>query len=102
MARAGRRELDETRDAPGFDFSEPAELYCGSGRGGRTTGMTYRRFDATADAVRYVVEELSGIAQRGCVLEVNESRFNHLEIHKLYNRSDYPLPRQAGKETNGT
>lgn len=89
-----------TRD---FNFSEPAELYfSGASRWGRTAGVTYRKFDAAAEAVRYAVETLAGNSRRTCVLEVNEARFNHGEIRKLYDSGDYPLPRQTGKDADGT
>lgn len=88
--------------ARSFNFSEPAELFSGSKWGGRPAAITYRRFDAAADAIRYVVEELSDVSRRACVLEVDESRFNHLEIRKLYNSRGYPLPRRSGKDKDAT
>ena len=85
-----------------FDFSEPAELFSGSKWGGRPPAITYQRFDAAAEAIRYVVEELSDVGQRACVLEVDESRFSHKEIRKLYNSRNYPLPRRLGKDKDGS
>lgn len=77
-----------------FDYSAPAELYSGSGRGRWTNAVTYRKFDSAAEAVRYAVEELSGVGARTSVMEVAESRFNHMEIRALYDDSHYPLPRR--------
>lgn len=89
-------------NATEFNFSEPAELFGGSSRMGRSTGVTYRKFDTAADAIRYVVEELSEATRRAYVLEVNEDRFNHMEIRKLYDSSEYPLPRVTGKDRDAT
>lgn len=88
-----------------FDFSESAELYGAGSKSGWASSVKYRRFDTAAQAIRYVVEELSGARQRTCILEVNERRFNHIEIRNLYDSSTYPLPRRdredkAGKTAN--
>jgi hypothetical protein len=88
--------------ARSFNFLEPAELYGGSSRGNRPTAITYRRFDAAAEAIRYVVEELSDASRRACILEVDESRFNHIEIRKLYDSRNYPFPRRLGKDKDAT
>lgn len=85
-----------------FDFSEPAELYGGRNWKGGPAALTYRRFDTAAAAIQFVVEELSGTLRRACVLEIDEKRFNYREIQRLYDRTDYPLPRMTGKETNAT
>lgn len=85
-----------------FNFSEPAELYGGGKSSGWRTSIRYQRFDAAADAIRHAVEELSDASARGCVLEVNEGRFDHTGIRKLYNRSDYPLPRPSGKDKDSS
>ncbi len=89
-----------TKRAAKFNFSAPAELYGASTRGGWAPGVKYRRFDTAAEAIRHVVEELSGAGRRTCVLEVNEKRFNHIEICNLYDSSTYPLPRRDRKDTD--
>jgi hypothetical protein len=98
VAKAGKKAA--ITSATNFDFSEPAELYGGSNWSGRPTGVTYRRFDTAAEAIRYAVEELSGASRRACVLEVDEKRLNHAEIRRLYDSGDYPLPRGAGKDND--
>ena len=85
-----------------FSFSEPAELYGGKSWSGGPAALTYRRFDTAAAAIQFAVEKLSGAHRRACVLEVDERRFNYKEIQRLYDRTDYPLPRTAGKEENAT
>ena len=85
-----------------FEFSEPAELYGGNRWGGRPTSITYRRFETAADAIQYAIEELSSPLRRACVLEVNENRFSHSEIRKLYDSRGYPLPRRIGKDEDAT
>lgn len=83
-----------------FDYSEPAELYGGNTWTGGPSAIKYRRFDTAAQAIRYAMEVLTGPSSRACVMEVDEDRFNHLEIRQLYESSDYPLPRQTGKDTD--
>lgn len=85
-----------------FNFSQPAELFGGTPWTGRRAGITYRRFDTAAEAIRFAIEELSGPSGRSCILEVNETRFNHAEIRRLYGSRSYPLPRASGKETDAT
>lgn len=85
-----------------FDYSEPAELFGGSNWSGRRQSVAYRRFDTAAEAVRFAIEELDDSARRSCVLEVNEQRFNHVDLRKLYESNSYPLKRSAGKEVNAT
>ena len=85
-----------------FDYSAPAELYGGSAWSGGPSAITYRRFDTAAEALRYAIEVLKGSSQRACVMEVNEQRFNHMEIRKLYDASGYPLARKTRKDKNAT
>lgn len=87
---------------PEFDYSEPAELFGGAPWNGRRAGMKYRRFETAAEAIRFAVEELTGPSGRSCILEVNETRFNHAQIRRLYDGSGYPLPRRPGKDSNAT
>jgi hypothetical protein len=100
MAKAGKQA--KTMSTANFNFSEPAELYGGSNWSGRPTAVTYRRFDRAADAIRYAVEELPGALRRACILEVNEDRFNDIEIRKLYDSRGYPLPRGTRKDKDAT
>lgn len=78
-----------------FDYTAPAELFGGGKWNGRPAAITYKRFDAAAQAIQYAVEQLSGAGARVCVLEVNEERFDHRGIRELYDRSDYPLTRTS-------
>jgi hypothetical protein len=78
----------------GFDFRDTAELYtCVTRRGGRRA-MVYRRFDTSAKAIRYSMEELPDTRLSGTILEVDGVRYRHTEIRKLYDSSAYPLPRR--------
>ncbi len=88
--------------AKGFKFSRPAELYEGRAWKGRPTAITYRRFDTAAEAVRYAVEELPGACRRACVMEVDEKRFNSMDIRKLYESIEYPFQRQTGKDVDAS
>ena len=76
-----------------FDYMIEAGLYTGktlrSSRGPR-----YRRFETAAEAVRFAMEDLPGPQLRGCVLEVNEARFDERQIRMLYDAAAYPLSRR--------
>jgi hypothetical protein len=83
-----------SREADGFDYSAPAELFPSRSRKARGPSA-YKRFDMAAEAIRYAVEQLPDHALRGAYLEVNETRFGHQEILYLYAHDRYPLKRLA-------
>lgn len=95
-------EAKNTTPLSDFDFAEPAELFGGGTWAGRHTTLAYRRFDTSAEAVRYVMEELDEAAQRPCILEVNELRLRHADVRRLYDSKYYPLKRKVRKETDAT
>lgn len=76
-----------------FDYMIEAGLYTGktlrSSRGPR-----YKRFETAAEAVRFAMEDLPGSQLRGCVMEVNEARFDEKQIRMLYDAAAYPLSRR--------
>jgi hypothetical protein len=76
-----------------FDFNAEAELFPTRSRASRRQPMGYKRFSRAADAIRYAMEELPAEFLVGAYLEVNEERFDSLEIRRLYERPDYPLER---------
>ena len=46
-----------------FDYTAPAELFIGKGRGSAGGGsMTYRRFPTSAEAIKYAVETLKPVS----------------------------------------
>jgi len=100
MSKATKQPADVK--ASSFDFSAPGELFGGGKWTGRATSIKYRRFDTAAEAIQYAVEELNETSRRSCVLEVNEKRFNHIELRKLYDSSSYPLKRAEGKDIDAT
>lgn len=76
-----------------FDYAASAELFPARGRGYRRQSVSFKRFDSAADAIRYAVEELEPALLAGTILEVEEQRFDGVQIRNLYASADYPLKR---------
>ena len=76
----------------GFDYTASAELYPGK-RTTRFRTVRYRRFDSTAKALRYLMEEMPSELLAGAILETEERRFGADQITALYKDKAYPLPR---------
>jgi hypothetical protein len=81
-----------------FDYRAPAELFPSRNRNAKQL-VKYRRFDTAAAAIQFAMEELPTPALLGAVIEINERRLSHADIRELYESPDYPLKRQAIKET---
>ena len=79
-----------------FDYGAAAELFPGryKARMRMIGAVTYKRFAAAGEAIRYAVEEIPANSFLGTVLEVNEERFDCNGIRRLYDSAEYPLPRQ--------
>lgn len=75
-----------------FFCSGPAELYTLT----HWRKMAYRRFETAATAVRFSIERLPAVNLTASVLEVNEERFDHKGIRKLYEA----LPRSDRRRTD--
>ena len=82
------------REMACFDYGAAAELFPRRQRTRTMGAVTYMRFAAAAEAIRYAVEEIAASSFRGAFLEVNEERFDSNEIRRLYESVEYPLPRQ--------
>ena len=80
-----------------FDYGAEAELYPGVLRPSRRQPVGYRRFASAAEALRFAIEELPPEALAGAALEVGDERFDRHGMRRLYDASDYPLARCAGK-----
>ena len=79
-----------------FGYEAPAELYSsGSSKSSHKHPVSYRRFDSSAEAIRFAIEELPELLQRGTVMEVGDDRFEFADIRALYDSEDYPLERDA-------
>jgi len=78
-----------------FAYDAPAELYSSGSIKSRRQPVSYRRFANCAEAIRFAVEGLPQIMQRGTVMEVGDDRFEFGEIRALYESEDYPLARDA-------
>lgn len=78
-----------------IDFQAPAELYVGHQRGKRNKPLQYKRFDSTAEAIRFVMEEMTPDTLSSTVIECEDARLTSEEIRDLYGSDGYPLPRQS-------
>ena len=59
-----------------FDYTAPAELFTGKGRGSsRVNLMTYRRFPTSAEAIKYAVETLKPDSLGSAAPVVGEDRY---------------------------
>jgi hypothetical protein len=67
--------------------SGPAELYTLT----HWRKMNYRRFDTAESAVRFTIERLPVRNLTATIMEVNEERFDHKDIRKLYEALGMPI-----------
>ena len=78
-----------------FDYTALAELYPARSWKGGAGRVTYKRFEAAAEALRFAIEELPPQILLGTYLEVEEERFDGRQIRQLYESEKYPLPRKV-------
>jgi hypothetical protein len=76
-----------------FDYAAPAELFPIRSRISKHQSVSYKRFDTSAEAIRFAMEELAPDLLAGTYLEVDEQRFDGVGMRNLYASADYPLPR---------
>jgi hypothetical protein len=81
-----------------FDYSVSAELFPSRNRKHNNRSLRYRRFARAVDAIRFAIEELQPDLLVGAFLEVDGKRYGSGSIRRLYESSDYPLPRRAAVE----
>ena len=79
-----------------FDYSLPAELFMGKRKSSSRQQLGYRRFATAAEAIRFAVEDFPAVRTFGAWMQVGDERFDSDEIHRLYERADYPLQRRVG------
>jgi hypothetical protein len=77
-----------------FNYKASAELFPAKRRFGKSP-VSYKRFSSAAAAIRYAMEDLPPDVLIGTYLEVDEDRFDHKGIAKLYRAETYPLKRRA-------
>jgi hypothetical protein len=84
-----------------FDYNALAELYPARSWKGGAGRVTYKRFEAAAEALRFAIEELPPQFLLGTYLEVEEERFDGRQIRQLYESKNYPLPRKLPRSGEG-
>lgn len=85
----------------GFSYDQPADIYSTDGKAARKRPVSYRRFASSAEAIRFAVEQLPQIMQRGTVMEMGEDRYEFANIRALYESNRYPLQRDCDGEADG-
>jgi hypothetical protein len=84
--------FDYATQAELFDYGTEAELFTANLRKTRRQPLGYKRF-ASADAIRFAIEDLPPQLLLGTYLEMNELKYEGREIRRLYEGADYPLTR---------
>ena len=93
LNQARDQAQDDARDLNIFDYDGIAELYSARDRkSGRSSG--YKRFDSAAEAILFFIEQLPATSHAGAYLEIDEARFSHRDIERLYASPNFPLPRR--------
>jgi hypothetical protein len=86
---------DSADAVPLFDYEAAAELFPARSRNANRQFAGYRRFDRAADALRFAIEQLPPASLLGACLEVEEQRFDHREMRRLYDSAEFPLARRV-------
>lgn len=76
-----------------FDYTLSAELFHPTGPSSRSP-LSFHRFETSAQAIKFAIEDLSTERLGRAVLEVNEVRYDAPVIRRLYESNDFPLARR--------
>lgn len=85
-----------------FNYRLPGEIFIPKFSGTRRLGLTYRRFETAAEAVRFAVETLPTAALTACTVETDGGRLGSRELKALYADARYPLARNANGGSHST
>lgn len=78
-----------------FEYGSPAELFMTKRKGGPRQRLGYRRFTTAAEAIRFAVEDFPAMRNLAAWVQVGDERFDSEDIHRLYERDDYPVRRRT-------
>lgn len=77
-----------------FDYAAGAGLFHPL-RVGRLAPISFRRFETSAAAIKFAVEELTPVMFHGAILETGDDRFGSTQIRMLYDDAAFPLERRG-------
>jgi hypothetical protein len=80
-----------------FDYNAAAELFPTRKRPAGRRQFKYKRFAQAAEAIRFAMEDLPSECLVGAFLEVDEQRYGHNDITRLYRSAEYPLARRCAR-----
>ena len=86
-------ETAEIPEVLAVDYTSSAELFAVQ-RLGRKQSLFYQRFDNTAEAMRFAVEDMPAGAAN-IVLETEFGRYDAAAIAKIYGADEFPLARRT-------
>lgn len=75
-----------------FNYQASAELFYPR-RMGRTAPLEFQRFDTSAEAIKFAIEQLTPASLHGAVIELESDRLDSSVIRKLYESDHFPLAR---------
>jgi hypothetical protein len=87
-------DSDSVNAAKPFDYEAMAELFPARNQKFNREFARYRRFDNSAEALRFAMEEMPPKSLVGAWLEVEEERFDTSAMRRLYDSTEFPLARR--------
>lgn len=88
--------IPTTPELPAFDYAAVAELFPPRRTGASSwRRLEYKRFPCASEAIQFAMEKLPRTTLLGTFLEVDDVRYGHDDIRRLYDDAGYPFARTA-------